>query len=98
MTQLCVLTEPSTELIAARPSLVGQMGATGSVPGWLGSPPGRAGRRRSSGRRTNSRPSARARLVLPDGRNTTVPEAAQDPNLENPARFNAEPTSFLETT
>ncbi|MEU0009045.1 alpha/beta hydrolase [Streptomyces sp. NPDC006314] len=34
--------------------------------------------------------------LVPDGRATTVPEAAHYPNMENPARFNAELTSFLE--
>ncbi|MFV5998811.1 hypothetical protein ACNPQM_42435 [Streptomyces sp. NPDC056231] len=48
-------------------------------------------------RRTNRRLIAGARPILPDGRTTTVPEAAQDPSMERPARFNAEPTSFLET-
>ncbi|BDM74520.1 hypothetical protein HEK616_80070 (plasmid) [Streptomyces nigrescens] len=49
-------------------------------------------------RRTNCRLSACARLVLPDGRTLTVPEAAQGPTMENPARFHAELTSLLERT
>lgn len=48
-------------------------------------------------RRTNRRPSAGGRPVLPDGRTATFPEAAQEPIMENPARFTAGPTSFLET-
>ncbi|MER6981690.1 alpha/beta fold hydrolase [Streptomyces carpinensis] len=35
--------------------------------------------------------------LVPDGRTTTVPDSAHYPNMENPARFNAELTSFLET-
>jgi pimeloyl-ACP methyl ester carboxylesterase len=34
--------------------------------------------------------------LAPDGRTTTVPGAAHYPNMENPARYNAELTSFLE--
>lgn len=35
--------------------------------------------------------------LVPDGRATTVPDAAHYPNMEHPARFDAELTSFLET-
>ena len=44
-------------------------------------------------RRTGYRLSACARLTLIDGRITTASEV-----MENPARFNTELTSFLETT
>ncbi|MFE7332340.1 alpha/beta fold hydrolase [Streptomyces sp. NPDC057565] len=35
--------------------------------------------------------------LVPGGHTATVPAAAHYPNMENPARFNAELTSFLET-
>ncbi|MET8953338.1 alpha/beta fold hydrolase [Streptomyces sp. NPDC004393] len=36
--------------------------------------------------------------LVPGGRTVTVPDAAHYPNMENPAGFNAELASFLETT
>ncbi|WP_371666178.1 hypothetical protein OG306_39390 [Streptomyces sp. NBC_01241] len=35
--------------------------------------------------------------LVPGGHTATVPAAVHYPNMENPARFIAEPTSFLET-
>ncbi|MFB7533002.1 hypothetical protein ACFC0C_33285 [Streptomyces sp. NPDC056178] len=35
--------------------------------------------------------------LVPGRHTATVPAAAHSPNMENPARFGAEPTSFLET-
>ncbi|MEW1653867.1 hypothetical protein [Streptomyces sp. NPDC093707] len=36
-------------------------------------------------------------LLLPNGRTSTAPEAAQRPHTENPARSTAEPMPPLET-
>ncbi|MFB7189180.1 alpha/beta fold hydrolase [Streptomyces sp. NPDC056230] len=35
--------------------------------------------------------------LVPGRHTATVPAAAHSPNMEDPARFGAEPTSFLET-
>lgn len=35
--------------------------------------------------------------LVPGGHTATVPAAAHSSNMEDPARFSAEPTSFLET-
>ncbi|WPW30280.1 hypothetical protein P6B95_24855 [Streptomyces atratus] len=35
--------------------------------------------------------------LVPGGHTATVPATAHYPNMENPARFSAELTSFLET-
>ncbi|MET9657595.1 hypothetical protein [Streptomyces sp. NPDC006510] len=35
--------------------------------------------------------------LVPGGHTATVPAAAHHPSMESPARFGAEPTSFLET-